>query len=121
MAKIINLQAPASMSIQKMGEAEVAKYVSEQAERSLAALPKELRPIGVNRVSLGSNKADVDVWAQWTRACCDKRKRIEDFVDPVLTDFDNNLQASTGRKATTHVESQMVVHRLANPATHIKE
>jgi hypothetical protein len=121
MAKIINLKAPASMSLLKLSEAEVAKYVAEHADRSLKALPKDLHPVGVNRVSLGSNPlADTEVWAQWTRACCDRRKRIEDFTDPVLEDYLTTPLSGIQVKANTHIESQMIVHRLENPNTHMR-
>lgn len=113
MAKVINLKAPKSFSLLKMGEAEVAKYVSEHADRTLASLPDELRPVGVNRVSLGSNQAaDPGVWAQWTRACCDRRSRIEDFTDPVRDDYNDAITPLSGVKANTHIESQMVTYRL---------
>lgn len=122
MAKVIDLKAPKSISLQKMGEAEVAKYVSQQADKALEAMPEGLRPIGVNRVSLGSHpSADVGVWAQWTRACCDKRRRIEDFTDPVMDDFNNSVAAVSGVKANVHIESQMVVHRLEDSTKHISK
>jgi hypothetical protein len=121
MAQVINLKAPKSVSLMKMGEAEVAKYVSEHADKTLAALPETMKPAGINRVSLGSNlAADPGVWAQWTRACCDRRRRIEDFTDPVMDDFNAAITPLSGIKAGVHIESQMVVHRLED-AKHVSK
>lgn len=121
MAQVINLKAPKSLSLTKMSEAEVAKYVSEHADKTLAALPEALQPVGVNRVALGSNiAADPGVWAQWTRACCDRRRRIDDFTDPVMDDFNASITPLSGVKANVHIESQMVVHRLED-AKHVSK
>jgi len=85
MLKTIKLKNASGKALHKMTELEIREMVMKQAERMLDSIPKEIRVADVNAVQLESSlkdAADGGVWAQWTRACCDKRNRIEDFTYP---------------------------------------
>ena len=89
-SRTIKLKNNRDVPLQQMKEEEIREMVIKQADTILAALPEDLRVAEVNSVQLESNLkqvADTGVWAQWTRACCDRRKRIEDFVDPALNEL----------------------------------
>jgi hypothetical protein len=90
MAKILNLKAPESMELRRMDPAEIERYVENLAGEALERLPEEVRPAGVSAVSLDQTlpAAEWEVWAQWTRACADQRKRIEDYSDPVIDEIE---------------------------------
>lgn len=122
MAKFYQLRAPASMSLHKMSDREIEKMVIQQADKLLNTLPDNMRPVGVQGVVLDSIRpgtaADAGVWAQWTRACCDKRKRIEDFIEPVAEDFAAISEEVMRAKALGHVETQLSVQTLSNPKMH---
>lgn len=124
MSKTLRIRAPKSMKLHAMSEREVEKYIAEEAGRMLDAMPRDIRPVGVNKVAIDSlvkgTAADAGVWAQWTRACCDKRDRIDDFVDPVMQEFDQEASLTRPELANEHVESQMRVQTLAYPAMHGK-
>lgn len=121
MTKYYQLRAPASMSLEKMSDPEIDKMVADQADRMLEALPDELRPVGVQGVVLDSVKAGTaaapGVWAQWTRACCDKRKRIEDFREPITEEM---MEAAKALRPASyeHIESQLSIQTLSNPRMH---
>jgi hypothetical protein len=122
--KTINLRAPKSMKLNTMSAADVEAFVAKEAGRLLDAMPKEVRPVGVNAVAIDSvvarTAADPGVWVQWTRACCDRRKQIEDFIEPVVADFDPTAQVTRASVAGQHVESLMRTETLANPKMHGK-
>lgn len=124
MAKILNVQAPASMELRKMRSEEVEKYVSKLADEALDRIPDDLRPVGVNAVSLAQRvpgtAAEPGFWAEWTRACCDRRSRIEDFVDPVIEQFERPDSPVIGQLRGEHLESQMRVQMLEHPTEHTK-
>lgn len=116
--KTISLNAPRSMKLEKMPEAEIADYVAKEADRFLAAMPEGLRPVAVNTVSL-NRASDPGVWAQWTRACCDKRKSIDDFVNPVIRDFGVAGAAGLLERSETHAESELRILQLESKG-HVK-
>ena len=122
MAKTINLRAPKSMKLHKMSASDVESFVSKEAARMLEAMPKDVRPVGVNAVAIDSiskrSASDPGVWVQWTRACCDRRKQIEDFMEPVVRDFDPAAAVTRAAVADEHVESMMRTETLSNPKMH---
>ena len=90
MSKTIKFQNASGVALHKMSENEIRELVIKQADRMLESIPHEIRIAGVNSVQLESSlkdAADIGGWAQWTRACCDKRNRIEDFTDPILPEL----------------------------------
>ncbi|MGD8861593.1 MAG: hypothetical protein PVI30_16410 [Myxococcales bacterium] len=119
MSKIYKVKAAPSIRLQEMTEQEVGKLVAEQADRMLESLPKEMRASDVNTVvmeSHGREVADTGVWAQWTRACCDRRRRIEDFTYPEI----ERLQLEEGfakRARQNHFDSDFSVRRITEAAT----
>lgn len=124
MAKTLNLRAPESMKLQALKPEEVERYVSKLADDQLARVPDGLRPSGINAAVLsqltpGTN-FEPGVWVEWTRACCNRRDQIEDFVDPVIDQFEREgspvLRALSGQ----HLESQMRVQTLEHPTQHKK-
>ncbi len=122
MAKFYQLRAPASMSLHKMSDAEVEKMVTQQADKLLKTLPENLRPVGVQGVVLDSVKPGTSlepgVWAQWTRACCDKRKQIDGFIDPVAEDFAAASLDAIQPRDLGHIETNFSVQTLSNPKMH---
>lgn len=124
MAKILNLQAPKSMSLQKMGAEEVGQYVSKLADKALDGGLDDLRPVGVNAVALGQripgSTSEPGVWAEWVRACCNRRDRIEDFIDPVIDQFEREGSPVAHQLAGEHLESQMRIQTLEHPTKHRK-
>jgi len=85
MSKTIKLQNAGVRALHQMSEIEIRELVEKQTQQILESIPKEIRVAEVNSVQLESSlkqAADDGVWAQWTRACCDKRASIEDFTDP---------------------------------------
>ena len=124
MAKILNLQAPKSMELRSMRSEEVEKYVSGLADEALERMPDDLRPVGINAVSLSQRMpgtgADPGFWAEWTRACCDRRDRIQDFVDPVIDQFERPGSPVIEQLHGEHLESQMRVQMLEHPTQHRK-
>lgn len=122
MAKKFNIRAPKSVKLHEMNEREIQAMVRKEAERMLDNLPKDYRPIGVNAVTVeslvpGSNQ-DPGVWAQWERACCGSRNKIEDFTDPVIQEIEPGDTAMNPQLLQTHFESQMRIINLENPEMH---
>jgi hypothetical protein len=73
-----------------MDEQEIRAFVEKQTSKMLESIPSEIRISEVNSVQLESSVKQVQadgVWAQWTRACCDRRRRIEDFINPVILEL----------------------------------
>lgn len=124
MAKIFTLRAPAAMKLHKMSEREIEAYVEKEAGRMLEQLPTGVRAAGVNAVAIDSlvkaTAADPGVWAQWTRACCDKSRHIDDFVNPVIRDFDPAAEVLRPQLASEHVESLLRTETLSYPQMHAK-
>jgi hypothetical protein len=122
MAKTLQIRAPKSMKLHEMSDKEVEKFVTKEAARMLEAMPKDIRPVGVNAVSIDSvvkgTSAEPGFWAEWTRACCDKRKSIDDYVDPVVSQFDPGVLTTNPAVANEHIETQMRVQTLSYPAMH---
>lgn len=114
MSKILRVRAPKSMTLHKMGQHEIEKLVTEEASKAMSRLPEEFRPVGVNAVSI-DQRMDVGGWAEWTRACCDKRHLIDEFTDPVRGEI-NQLETHA-RNAAEHIESTFIVED--NSAPHI--
>lgn len=122
MAKTLRIRAPKSMKLHQLSEKEVEKFITKEASRMLEAMPRDIRPVGVNAVSIDSlvkgTAADPGVWAQWTRACCDKRRDIDDYVDPVVSQFDPGVLTDNPGMADEHIESQLRIQTLSYPAMH---
>ncbi|MEM9001688.1 MAG: hypothetical protein AAGB24_15620 [Bacteroidota bacterium] len=90
MARTLKLNNTGKVPLSKMSEKEIRGMVIKQAEEMLDRIPKDLRVSQVNSIQLESSLseiADVGAWAQWTRACCDKRNRIDDFINPVINEL----------------------------------
>jgi hypothetical protein len=124
-AKILNLQAPKSMQLRDMKSEEVASYVAKHADEALKRMPDDLRPVGINAVALSQRipgtSSDPGFWAEWTRACCDRRAQIEDFTDPVIEQFERPGSPVTTQLHGEHLETQMRVQMLEHPTQHTKE
>ncbi len=114
MAKVFQLRAPDSMTLTDTPLEEVERYVTDMAERGLELLGDSV-PIRVNAVSL-AQQVDVEVWAEWSRACCGHRSRIEEFEEPVITDFEIESLPISRRLHGTHLESQLRVIKLEGPS-----
>jgi hypothetical protein len=123
-ARTLNLKAPDSIRLMEMGRQEVEKHVAEHAERVLDSLSDVARPIGVNAVSLNQTLpgtgADPGFWAEWTRACCGSRAKIEDFSDPVIEQFERPDSPVVKELAGEHLESQMRIQELEHPTKHVR-
>ncbi len=121
MAKYYQFRAPASIALDKMSDREIEKLVAEQSDRMLKALPEEFRPVGVQGIVLDSIREPTaiegGVWAQWTRACCDKRKRIDEFREPITEEL---MEAAKALRPASyeHIESQLSIQALSNPKMH---
>ena len=121
MSNEYRVRAPKSMQLRRMSPEQVAEYISERADKALDALG-EFRPVAVNRVVVDElvpgDAADPGVWAEWTRACCSHRDRIEEFVDPIVDFLDPSGSTLLRQIGEQHVESQMRVVELQNPTMH---
>lgn len=85
MSKTIKLQNASGKTLHKMTEIEIREMVIKQADAMLDRIPKEIRVAEVNAVRLESSLKEVantGVWAQWERACCNRRNQIDGFTDP---------------------------------------
>lgn len=124
MAKVIEIRAPKSMELRKMGAKEIEAQVSRMADQTLEHLPKDARPVGINAVSLSQaipgSAVEGGVWAEWTRACCNRRNLIEEFVDPVVDQFEIAATPFSAELGGQHVESQMRIIELEHPTMHVK-
>ncbi|HEY0549337.1 MAG TPA: hypothetical protein VGF13_07010 [Verrucomicrobiae bacterium] len=118
--KTFQFRAPVSMKLHTMKSEEIEKYVAQQVDVALKAIPETLRPVGVNAVTIDSiakgTAADPGVWAQWTRACCDKRKRIEDYKD--ITPGEMREIAQLRPVVAEHVETDFSIQVMNNPKMH---
>jgi hypothetical protein len=125
MAKTLNLRAPKTMKLNRMSSKDVEAFVAKESDRMLSAMPKDVRISGINAVAIESIARDAvldaDVWVQWTRACCDSRPRIDDFIEPVVKDFDPTALTTRPDVAEQHIESLMRTETLTNPRMHGKD
>ena len=119
MAKILNLQAPKSMSLHTMRAEEIEQHVSKLADEALERGLGGGRPVGVNAIALGQmipvGGQDLGGWAEWTRACCSNRAQIADFTDPVIDEFEREGSPLIEQLSGQHVESQMRIVTLESP------
>lgn len=119
MSRILNLHAPKSMSLHTMRTEEIEQYVSKLADQALERGLEGGRPIGVNAVAIGQlvplGGQDVGGWAEWTRACCNRRDLIDDFTDPAINEFEREGSPLVQQLAGQHVESQMRIVTLESP------
>lgn len=86
MSNTVTFRNTSGKALHKLSEKEIRAMVMKQADRMLNTIPKDIRVGDVSAVQLESStkQAAVDgVWAQWTRACCDKRRLIDGFTNPV--------------------------------------
>ena len=97
----------------------------KRAESALDSLETGSRPIGINAVSLSQRlpgtAAEPGFWAEWTRACCDRRRVIEDFEDPLIEQFEREGSHVTRQLKGEHLESQLRVLELEHPTEHVGE
>jgi len=110
MSKTIKLKAAKGVSLINMKEDDIRQLVEEQADVALKQLPSELRFSDVNSIMLESNPAEtkeVGGWAKWTRACCDKRRRIEDFTNPVLPELTDGISGLERSLKQDHFDSNL--------------
>lgn len=115
MSKTIKLQNASGIALHKMSENEIRQLVMKQADKMLDSIPKEIRVAGVNSVQLESSLkevAEVGGWAQWTRACCDKRNRIEDFTDPILPELGISNPALERVLHQNHFDSNLSIKQV---------
>ena len=120
MTRTIKLQNTGRTALAKLSEKEIVEMVNSQADDMLNSLPKELQVADVNSVQLESSLkevADTGVWAQWTRACCDKRRRIADFIDPVIGELAVDDPRIEKVVFQDHFDSNMVVREVTEPAS----
>ena len=110
MSKTIKLKAAKGVNLMDMKEDEIRKLVEEQADVALKQLPRDLRFSDVNSIMLESNPAETQAiggWAKWTRACCDKRRRIEDFVNPTLPELTDGISGLERTLKQDHFDSNL--------------
>ena len=124
MARVINIRAPKSMQLRTMNAKEIEAQVSKLSDQTLEHLPKEARPVGVNAIAVSQvvpgTRSEQGFWAEWTRACCDRRDVIADFVDPVIDQFEIPASPFATELGGMHVESQMRIVELEHPTLHRK-
>jgi hypothetical protein len=118
MSKTIKLKTADDVVLHKMSEEAIREMVIKQADEMLKSLPKELRVSQVNSVQLESNLkqvADIGGWAQWTRACCDRRRLIEDFEDPLIDEL--RIETTGVEKALfqNHFDSNFSIRKVTEP------
>lgn len=119
MVKVFEFAAPESIRLTELSPAEAEKAAAALAEDALDRF-SDLTPVGVNVLALSSKAGDVGGWVQWTRACCDKRRRIEEFEEPLLREVDSTGIGLPSRVQEVHFESQLRTVRLQGP-DHVAE
>lgn len=110
MVRIVEFVPPESIRLGELSPQEAERAAIQAADDMLARLG-DVRPVGVNAMAL-SQALDPEVWVQWTRACCDKRARIEDFEEPVVSDLDVTTSKLPARLQGIHLESTLRTVRL---------
>ena len=117
MAKVFHVRAPASVTLDKMDEKEIQKLVETEATKLLAQFPRQVRPVGVNMISVSQAQAGGGGgWAEWTRACCGSRQLIDEYTDPTPEEMEAAGRAYRPQQA--HIESNFTVQTPANVAMH---
>jgi len=120
MSKTIKLQNAGGRALHKMSEIEIRQLVEKQTQRILESIPKEIRVADVNSVQLESSlkeAADVGVWAQWTRACCDKRAFIDDFTDPAIAELAISSAGIERAVHQNHFDSNFSIKQVTEEAS----
>lgn len=120
MAKVFHVRAPKTMTLGKMQEAEISRFVEAEAGKTLDQFPSAVRPVGYNAVTMSQlPTADFGAWAQWSRACCDRRKDIDDYSDPIREELE--LETAQIRPTRGHIESHFAVQELVRKEMHKKD
>jgi hypothetical protein len=115
MAKIFHVRAPHTVKLASMSEQDITKLVEAEATKTLGAFPPNARPVGVNSVRVSQ---DVGGWAEWTRACCGSRNRIDEYVDPVRGDWEAPSALPGAPSPAEHIESSFKIQTPAHLAAH---
>ncbi|MFN9622036.1 MAG: hypothetical protein ACK587_04255 [Cyanobacteriota bacterium] len=118
MARTIKLQNVAKTALGRMDEKEITAMVEKLADQMLRSLPEELKVSDINSIQLESSLKEVaadGVWAQWTRACCDKRRDIADFIDPVISELAVNTPQIERAVFQDHFDTNFVVKKVTEP------
>ncbi|GAA1871163.1 hypothetical protein [Myceligenerans crystallogenes] len=118
MVRIVEFVPPESIRLGELSPQEAERAAIQTADEMIERLGG-LRPVGVNAMAL-SQGLDPEVWVQWTRACCDKRRVIEDFEEPVVSDLDVTALQLPARMQGIHLESTLRTVRLQG-ADHVAE
>lgn len=117
MSHTYKFQASEDVQLSKMDEAEIRKMVERQADQYLDALPAQVQAAQVNSVQLSSNPFETvngGVWAQWTRACCDRRARIADFIYPEIEALRGGLTEGLEKELhQNHFDADFAVRAVA--------
>lgn len=120
MSRTLKFKNSGKRPLSQMSEEEISKMVIQQAEEMLNGLPNDLKVSDVNSIQLASSLgeiADFGAWAQWTRACCDKRNRIDDFINPVIDElavFDPKIEKNIFQD---HFDSNFEVKQVTEPSS----
>lgn len=120
MSKLMKIKNTSGKALHKMSEPEIREMVIQLADRMLDGIPDEIRVSEINAVQLESSikeAADAGAWAQWTRACCDKRKRIDDFVDPVNEELGIINPGLEKAVFQNHFDSNLSIRQITEPAS----
>jgi hypothetical protein len=118
MSKTFKLTTSNDVSLHKMTETQIRDMVIKQADSMIKNLPKDLKLSEVNSVQLESNRremADIGGWVQWTRACCDRRKIIENFVDPAIDELKIHNPAIEKLLFQNHFDSNLSFKQITEP------
>lgn len=120
MSKTVKLHNASGIPLHRMSEEEIRELVTKLSEGILDSIPKVIRVAEVNSVKVESTlkeSADYGVWAQWTRACCDKRDRIEEFTDPSNEEL--GITNSSLEKAVhqNHFDSNLSIRQVTEEAS----
>ena len=120
MSKTLNFKTPDHVNLHKMTEKEITEMVTKEADNMLKNLPKDLDISEVNSVRLQSNLkqvADIGAWAEWTRACCNRRSIIEDFTDPAINELRVDDPAIEKAIFQNHFDSNFSIRQVTEPAS----
>ena len=95
----------------------VSSCEAAEATKMLAAFPRQVRPVGVNMISVSqARQTGGGGWAEWTRACCGSRNLIDEYTDPSPEELEAAGRAYRPQQA--HIESTFTVQTPANVAMH---
>lgn len=117
MTHTYKFQASKDVQLSRMNESEIRDMVVRQADQYLKTLPEQVRAAQVNSVQLSSNPFETvngGVWAQWTRACCDRRAQIEDFIYPEIDALRGGMTEELEKEmGQNHFDSDFAVRAVA--------